>query len=81
MHGIGGIAGIDKYATSKVLNSAASKITAEQKGMLRELLCGCLWTQQRKHKHRQADTSICPHCLAEPEDEAHILWNCPAWNY
>ena len=35
------MAGIDKLATSKAMNS--TKMPAEQRNDLRELLCGCVW--------------------------------------
>ena len=44
MRGIESMAGIDKLATSQAMNS--TKIAPEQRNDLRELLCGCVWTQK-----------------------------------
>ena len=44
MRGIESTAGIDKLAAAKAKNS--TKIPPEQRHDLRELLCGCVWTQR-----------------------------------
>ena len=46
MRGIESMAGIDKLAATKAMNS--TKIHPEQRNDLRELLCGCVWTQKRQ---------------------------------
>jgi len=78
MWGFGSLAGIDREATGAVLKG--SKVTAEEKNLLRELMCGCLWTQKRQHDHGCAESPLCPFCGEEPEDEEHILWRCPRWD-
>ena len=79
MWGIGSLAGIDREATLAVLNG--SKNDAGEKNLLRELLCGCLWTQKRQHDHGSADSSNCRFCDHDVEDEGHILWQCPRWEH
>ena len=64
-------------ATFKAMNS--TKIAPEQRNELRELLCGCVWTQKRQFDCQRAETLLCPCCVEEPEDEEHILWRCPRW--
>ena len=61
MRGIESMAGIDK-------------IPPEQRNDLRELLCGCVWTQKRQFDCQRAETPLCPFCGEEPVDEEHILW-------
>ena len=44
MRGIESMAGIDKLAAAKAMNS--TEIPPEQRNDLRELLCGCVWTHK-----------------------------------
>ena len=55
MSGIESTAGIDK-ATIKALST---KIPPEQKHNLRELLCGCVWTQKRQFDCHRAESPMC----------------------
>ena len=77
MTGIETTAGIDKLATTKAMNSAM--IPPEQRNDLRELLCGCIWTQKRQFDCQSAESPMCLFCGEEPEDEEHMLWRCPRW--
>ena len=77
MTGIETTAGIDKLATTKAMNSAI--IPPEQRNDLRELLCGCIWTQKRQFDCQSAESPMCLFCGEEPEDEEHMLWRCPRW--
>ena len=77
MRGIESTAGIDKLATTETMNG--TKIPPEQRNDLRELLCGCVWTQKRQFDCRRAESPLCLFCGEEPEDEEHILWRCPRW--
>ena len=77
MTGIETTAGIDKLATTKAMNSAM--IPPEQRNDLRELLCGCIWTQKRQFDCQSAESPMCLSCGEEPEDEEHMLWRCPRW--
>ena len=56
MRGIESTAGIDKVATTEVMNS--TKIPPEQRNDLRELLCGCVWTHKRQFDCQRAE-SLC----------------------
>ena len=67
MRVIESMAGIDKLATSKAMNS--TKIPPEQRNDLRALLCGCVFAMERT-------LSCSLFCGEEPEDEEHILWRC-----
>ena len=77
MRGIESTAGIDKLATTKAMNS--TKIPPEQRNDLRELLCGCVWTQKRQFDCQTAESPLCLFCGGEHEDEKRILWRCPRW--
>ena len=77
MRGIESMAGIDKLAASKAMNS--TNICSEQCNEFRELLCGLVWTQKRQFDCQRAETPVCPFCGEEPEDEEHILCVCPRW--
>ena len=77
MRGIESTAGIDKLAITKASNS--TKIPPEQRNDLRELLCGCVWTQKRQFDCQRAESPLCLFCGEEPEDEEHMLWRCPRW--
>ena len=59
MKGIESVAGIDKLATSIAMNS--TKIPPEQRNDLRELLCGCVWTQKREHSKNLSTGLQTPH--------------------
>ena len=56
MTGIETTAGIDKLATTKAMNSAM--IPPEQRNDLRELLCGCIWTQKRQFDCQSAESPM-----------------------
>ena len=65
MTGIESTAGIDKLATTKAMSSTV--VPPEQRNDLRELLCGCIWTQKRQFDCQVADSPLCPFCGEEPE--------------
>ena len=75
MRGIESTAGTDKLAATKAMNS--TKIPPEQRNDLRELHCGCVWTQKEQFDCLGAESLLCLFCSEEPEDEEHILWWCP----
>ena len=77
MKGIESTGGIDQLATTKVVNG--TKIPPKQRNDLRELLCGCVWTQKRQFDRHRAESPLCLFCTEEPEDEERILWGCPRW--
>ena len=51
------MAGIDKLAASKAMYS--TKEPLEQRNDLRELLCGCAWTQKWQFDCQRAETPLC----------------------
>ncbi|CAE8627015.1 unnamed protein product [Polarella glacialis] len=70
--------GIDREATLVRLRS--SRTCPLQKGVLRAILAGAFWIQNRAHRARQAATSTCSHCKSGVEDHHHLWWRCPVWN-
>ena len=74
MRAIESTAGIDKLATTKLIHS--TKNPPDQRNALRELLCGCVWTQKRQFDCQRAESPLCLFCGEEPEDEEHMLWRC-----
>ena len=66
----------NRIHTTTALKS--TNLPPEQKNNLRELLCGCVWTQQRQFDCHRTDSPMCTFCGEEPEDE-DLLWRCPQW--
>ena len=75
MRGIESIAGIDKLATTKVMNS--TKIPPEQRNDLRELLV-TVFGHRRGSLTARERNPLCLFCGEEPEDEEHMLLEVPA---
>ena len=65
MRGIESTAGIDKVATTKVMNS--TKIPPEQRNGLRELLGGCVWTHKKQFDSQRAE-------LIPSSDRDRLTW-------
>ena len=65
MKGIDSVAGVDKLATTISLRS--TKISAEHKYGLRELVRGCMWTQKRLFDCNITESPECLFCGEEPE--------------
>ena len=51
-----------------------------QKGKLRSILTGAIWTQDRVHRSKMAASALCPFCKYGSEDHFHLWWECPAWD-
>ena len=76
MQGIGG--GVERDVTMALLSS--DKLNDEQAGLLRCVLTGSIWTQDRLHRAGMKTTPICPFCGTEQiEDHEHLWWGCPRW--
>eukprot|EP00973_Karenia_brevis_P023096 3180779-Karenia_brevis.AAC.1 len=76
MHGIED--GVNREATGALLSS--SNLTSVEKGFLRNILSGAMWTQDRKFRANLTDTDQCVHCGAgHVEDHCHMWWTCAAW--
>ena len=73
-------AGIDRVASCKLYKSA--KLTPYQKGLVRSIMCGAVWTGHRLAKAKLCASGACRFCqLGEVEDEHHLWWRCPKWDY
>ncbi|CAE8605679.1 unnamed protein product, partial [Polarella glacialis] len=71
-------AGVDRMASSAVLQS--KKLSDNQRGMLRSILAGAIFTEHRRWRAKLTANNECKFCLAgEVENEQHLWWECPAW--
>ena len=70
--------GIDREATLVLVNG--SRLTPIQKGTLRSILAGAVWTEDRRHRAKQAASPFCPYCRKAIEDHFHMWRECPAWS-
>jgi len=70
--------GIDRDATLALLNG--SKLSPMQKGSLRSILAGAIWTQDRLHRAYRVESPLCPYCRQASEDHQHMWWECSAWS-
>ncbi|CAE8623234.1 unnamed protein product [Polarella glacialis] len=71
-------AGVDRMASSAVLQS--KKLSDNQRGMLRSILAGEIFTEHRRWRAKLTANNECKFCLAgEVENEQHLWWECPAW--
>ena len=70
--------GINREATQALTNS--TKPNSGEKGMLRSIMAGGLWTEDRKCRARLSQSPMCRYCdTKEVEDHNHICWQYPAW--
>eukprot|EP00973_Karenia_brevis_P053528 7438297-Karenia_brevis.AAC.1 len=77
MKGIEG--GLDTEASRALLTT--SKLPHYEAGVLRTILSGGIWTQDRACRANLSDTACCQYCtLGETEDHVHLWWKCPAWS-
>eukprot|EP00973_Karenia_brevis_P043245 5992057-Karenia_brevis.AAC.1 len=67
-------AGVDRAATQALLHSA--NLSAYELGMLRAIISGAVWTQDRAFRAKQTDTDLCSFCGLEREDQEHMWWRC-----
>eukprot|EP00973_Karenia_brevis_P085671 11884513-Karenia_brevis.AAC.1 len=76
MQGIG--RGIDKSMTLSLMQGRT--LNDYDRGILRSVLAGAVWTQQRLHKAKLTTSSVCQFCTScHEEDQVHLFWECPAW--
>jgi len=72
--------GVNRDATQAY--AASSKTAPSDKSLLRTIQAGGLWTQDRKFRAGMVETNVCPYCeTGAQEDQAHIWWDCPAWQH
>jgi ribonuclease HI len=70
--------GIEREATTALLSS--SRLTPLDKGTLRSILAGAVWTQDRLYRASLVSSPTCPYCDAlVAEDHRHMWWSCAAW--
>ena len=70
--------GVDRDATRGLLSSSGFHPT--DKGLLRNIIAGAMWTRERAHKAGQAAASTCEFCSSgDVENVRHVVWNCAAW--
>ena len=77
--GMDALAGVDRLATLKLLNSKT--LPAQDKGCLRSVLSGSLRTFERLHQAGLKDSPLCPFCNRASETLQHLWWHCPAWQH
>jgi len=72
--------GINREATLALLSS--SKVDPSKKAVLRKILAGGVWTQDRKCRAGMVDSGLCPYCNSGVlEDQNHMWHVCPAWKH
>ena len=70
--------GIQKEITTGLLEWG--KLTPYEQALLRSILSGSIWTQDRLHRAKLALSPVCPYCsTGATEDHEHLWWKCPAW--
>ena len=68
--------GVDREATNTLWRSQTGKAA----GVLRGVIAGSIWTQDRRHRAKFVTTDVCPHCSTGAiEDLEHLYWHCAAW--
>eukprot|EP00973_Karenia_brevis_P065306 9071202-Karenia_brevis.AAC.1 len=77
MQGVG--QGVDKAMSAALLHDR--RIDDYKKGVLRSVMAGSVWTQDRLHKAGLEASNVCKFCNEGIiEDTAHLFWECPAWH-
>eukprot|EP00660_Eupelagonema_oceanica_P019319 gene19319-biopygen17241 len=70
--------GIDRAATMSLYGW--KRLTGLERGFLRVIIAGGVYTQRRLHQMQLVKTPVCTHCdMGVEEDQQHIWWQCPAW--
>ena len=70
MRGIESTAGVDKLATTKVMNTETISVS---------FFMAVFGHKRGSLTARERNPSVCPSCGEEPEDEELMLWRCPRW--
>eukprot|EP00664_Eupelagonemidae_sp_cell27_P001926 gene1926-9544_t len=72
--------GIDRRATMALYH--ARRLSGLERGYLRVIIAGGVFTQVRLHEMKKVDLPHCPACgEGVAEDQMHIWWRCPAWQH
>ena len=69
--------GVDRQATQALLFS--TKLPPPHRAVLRQIMAGGVWTQDRACRASMQARDICPFCGEEVEDHAHLWWRCARW--
>ena len=69
--------GIHKRATLRVPNRPA--LPEYDRGILRSVLAGAIYTQHVLFRTAQAGHPVCPYCWDAEEDTTHLFWTCRMW--
>eukprot|EP00660_Eupelagonema_oceanica_P019103 gene19103-biopygen11384 len=70
--------GVDRAATTSLM--AWKRLSGLERGYLRVVVAGGVYTQQRLFDMHKVKSPHCQHCGARTnEDQQHIWWDCPAW--
>lgn len=70
--------GVDRDVTLALLSG--NRLSPMQKGILRSIMAGAIWIQDRAHRARKAETALCLFCHQDTEDHFHPWWKCPEWD-
>ena len=71
--------GIDREATMALYKGKGMKLTALERGYLRVIITGGVWTGDRLHRIQILQTGACAFCESgEMECERHMWWKCKA---
>ena len=71
--------GIDRRATLSLMSGG--DISARQKGVLRGIIAGSIWTARRLFKAGRVEASNCPYCGTDAEEDIeHRFWFCSRWD-
>eukprot|EP00660_Eupelagonema_oceanica_P019435 gene19435-biopygen13324 len=70
--------GIDRAATMSL--HGWKRLTGLERGYLRVIIAGGVYSQRRLHEMQLVPSPNCPHCDMNVEENAqHMWWECPAW--
>ena len=68
--------GAELSGARRHLNSLTKRARYKEAGCLQSIVCGTIWTRERKSQAGFDVNIICPRCGQEPESEVHRFWAC-----
>eukprot|EP00973_Karenia_brevis_P087568 12141608-Karenia_brevis.AAC.1 len=72
--------GLDRDSSTALLST--SKLDPYQAGVLRTIISGGIWTEDRAHRATLSSSNQCKYCATGAvEDHEHLWWSCPAWSH
>ena len=69
--------GVDREVSQALLDSG--KLLPPSQAVLRKIMAGGVWTQERAFRANLQPSPVCPFCQEAPEDHVHLWWHCPRW--